>query len=309
MLSVIIPCYNQAQYLGECLRSVIAQTYTDWEAIVVDDGSKDAEAVRSQIIQVKDQRIRLVRHEQNRGLGAARNTGIRAASGDLILPVDCDDRLERTFLNETQKAFKENPGVDCIFTDFQLFGASEEVWRYSVKTPVEMLRNQWIPGPGALMRKRLWASNGGYLQMPRHLSGNEDWDFWISAVQRQFKALHIPRALYLYRRSPNSMSVTTMQYNDYLIRETIYLRHKEFFDEHKAGLNFRFQGYLNSAKASLKKDKRLRAAWLACRARRLTRDSSSETRQLARQILRSLCPEPLIQQGLRLKHSLSGRFG
>ena len=94
-----------------------------------------------------DQRMSIIRHATNRGIGAARNTGFRAATTDLALVVDGDDKLHRRFLETTTNVLLANPDLDCVYTDFQLFGTSDEIWRYSVKRPVDMAREQWIPGP------------------------------------------------------------------------------------------------------------------------------------------------------------------
>ncbi len=90
-VSVVIPTYNRALYIDRALRSVLAQTYTDLEVIVVDDGSTDDTPGRVQALAQADSRIRYVRHETNQGAQAARNTGIQAAQGNYIAFLDSDD--------------------------------------------------------------------------------------------------------------------------------------------------------------------------------------------------------------------------
>ena len=90
-VSVIIPAYNQADYLAAAIESVLHQRYADWELIVVNDASPDqTNAIVAQYID-NDPRIRLIVHEQNRGLPAARNTGLRAAQGEIFMLLDADD--------------------------------------------------------------------------------------------------------------------------------------------------------------------------------------------------------------------------
>lgn len=89
MISVVIPAYNREQTIGYCLRSVIAQTYTDFEVVVVDDGSRDETAKK--VLEFDDPRIRLLLHDSSKGAQAARNTGIRAALGRWIAFLDSDD--------------------------------------------------------------------------------------------------------------------------------------------------------------------------------------------------------------------------
>ncbi len=262
VVTIVIPHHNMVPLLLECLESVVLQTVRSWEAIVVDDASTHGN-VKESISQVDDPRISLISLAQNQGLGAARNIGIKAARSQLILPLDSDDRLHPLFLETTLRALCDHSNVDCVFTDFQLFGISDEIWTYSVRSPSEILNVQWIPGPGTLMRKRVWEGVGGYDEVPAPFCGNEDWDFWIAAVKNGLKAVHIPEPLYHYRRTAHSMSVSSLLYYDYVTRERIYARHKAFFDYHKAGKRFRAGGYLRSATASVSRRERLRAVRLA----------------------------------------------
>ena len=92
LISVIVPCYNQAQYLDECLQPVLDQTYTDWECIIVNDGSPDhTEEVAKKWLE-KDNRFRYI-YKENGGLSSARNAGIREAKGEWIQFLDSDDKI------------------------------------------------------------------------------------------------------------------------------------------------------------------------------------------------------------------------
>lgn len=108
LISVIIPCYNQAVYLPEALESLLKQTYTHWEAIVVNDGSPDdTEAVALEYARQFPQ-IKYV-SQSNGGLSAARNKGIEYAQGTYILPLDADDRISPKYMEEAMRAFEEKP--------------------------------------------------------------------------------------------------------------------------------------------------------------------------------------------------------
>ncbi len=295
VVAVVIPHYNQPEYLEECLRSVHNQSFQDWQTIVVDDASTfgDPETI---ISRVADKRIQLIRHESNRGLGAARNTGFRATAAPLVLPVDSDDCLHPDFLQTTVEVLLKQPAFDCVYTEFQLFGSSNQIWRFDVRSPEEMLQTQWIPGPGTLMRKRFWADIGGYSEVMA-LTGNDDWEFWIRAIRHGVRPYKISRPLYLYRRHADSMSLTALQDRDYRTREIIYQLHREFFDKYGAGAQFRAEGYLNSSLASMKRGKRWRAIRLAFRGVLLEPGS----RYLKRQLARSLAPEALVRMKRRFR--------
>ncbi len=231
-ISIIIPCYNQSQYLTDCLQSVIAQTVTDWEAIVVDDASTDGEAIESIVSSFRDPRIKLIHHEQNRGLAAARNTGIRASDGEYVLPLDADDKLDPCYLEKTFVCLLSHPGYDCVFTNLRLFGVRDDVWRLEVLDVATLLERQWIPGAGALFRKQLWEKTGGYCEDKCLRAGNEDWDFWLSVAECSLRVAHVPEPLYHYRQHLCSKALS-LRYSEHLTREYIYKRHKALFDRYR----------------------------------------------------------------------------
>jgi glycosyltransferase involved in cell wall biosynthesis len=218
----------------------------NWEAIVVDDASTDRE-LRHVVAEHGDSRVRVIRHGRNRGEGAARNTGFAQARSNLLLPLDADDKLHPEFLSRTTRALEAAlPRANCVFTDFQLFGSSSDRWRNTAdRTLRDMLRAQWIPGPGTLMCHSVWERAGGYSE-DQALLGNADWDFWIRAMAAGARPTHVPLPLYLYRRHQSSLSAQ-MSADDYRQREHIYLRHRALFDRHGAGGEFRAIGHLNSA--------------------------------------------------------------
>lgn len=95
-ISVIVPVYNAENYLNRCIESVLTQTYTDWQMVLVDDGSKDESLKVCQEYADLDNRIRVI-HQENAGPGIARNTGIAAANGDYIVFIDSDDYIEKDY--------------------------------------------------------------------------------------------------------------------------------------------------------------------------------------------------------------------
>lgn len=202
-VSVVIPCYKQASFLAEAVDSLVAQTFEDWECIVVDDGSPDDTAAVAEALIAKhgQRRIRLVR-QANMGLSQARNTGVCAARGRYILPLDSDDRLAPTMLARAIAVLDANPGVSIAYTHAQCFGTSTGIWRCGPLT-IDRLRvaNQ-IPYC-SLYRRGVWDAVGGY---NTNLDAYEDWDFWIGAVERGFRGECIgDEALFFYRTKPQSM--------------------------------------------------------------------------------------------------------
>jgi glycosyltransferase involved in cell wall biosynthesis len=290
---VAIPCFNPADgHLRECLESVRDQTFDRWEAIVVDDGSTNGD-VAGVVAGLGDARIRTVKHPANRGLGAARNSGYRAALGEVVALLDSDDRLEPRFLEETYRALQETPEAEWAFTDWQCFGASLDLWAFPNPLPPPCPEHLVHVGPGALVRPRVWRAVGGYTE-DRRMSGAADWDFWITASELGLKGVHLTRALYLHRRWPGTMSLTMSFANDATNRELLYRRHKVTFDSFDGACprcpprdrvpHFRATGYVNSSTAALAQGDRLRSLTLAGRAI-MIQPSRAAFRQLARALL------------------------
>ena len=113
-ISVIIPCYNQEKYIADCLESVLAQTFEDYEAIVVDDGSTDNSIKIVEEYQKKSNKIRLIRQE-NQGVVTARNNAIKQAKGKYIYPLDADDIAHRDVLRKSFEEIESGKGdiISC----------------------------------------------------------------------------------------------------------------------------------------------------------------------------------------------------
>jgi glycosyltransferase involved in cell wall biosynthesis len=301
-VSIVIPCYNQGEYLHECLTSVIGQTFRDWEAIVVDDASTSGNP-SAIVAGLGDRRVKCLRHARNAGLGAARNTGFREAVSHMILPLDADDYLHEDYLALTSRALASEPGADCAFTDFQHFGKNRDIFRWWIGKPGEICRHQWIAGAGVLMRKKLWEGAGGYSEDEVFRFGNEDWDFWIAASKKGFRPVHIPKPLYFYRRYDDSMSLMTLRPNDYLTRKAMLRRHRAFFETNRATKDFLANGYLNSSAAVFQSGRRLRGMLLAATGLTI----SPSDKNLWRQVLRSLTPRIVL--AARRRFTTSGREG
>src|SRR5262245_40813600 len=233
VVGVVIPCFNQAAFLFDCLNSLTAQTETRWQAIVVDDCSRE-DVIERIAASYHDPRISSIRHRHNQGLAESRNTGLRATAAPYLLPLDADDFLHPRFLEATL-ALLQQQERDCVWTDFQLVGLADDIWRWPVKTADDMAIAQWIPGPGTLMRRTVWERVGGYCAS---LRWNEDWDFWIGALADDLKVGHVAEPLYYYRRHQNSMSVSPVILHDWETREFIANRHPQFFAESQRRATF-----------------------------------------------------------------------
>ena len=149
--SIIIPVYNVAPYLRECLDSVLAQTFTDWEAICVDDGSTDGSGAILDEYAAKDKRFRVV-HQENKGVNFVRQKALELSSGEWIASIDSDDWVSENFLKHFYDAANEF-ACDMFWSDY--YYVSEEKNLYKAQKCVSNAEKLQI----ALLDDTLWGAN------------------------------------------------------------------------------------------------------------------------------------------------------
>lgn len=129
-ITVVIATHNRAELLREALASIAAQSFREWEIVVVDDGSQPPVSLDG-LPQALSGHVSIFRHEQPQGPSAARNTGMRAARGDLVTFLDDDDLLKPDALNKIASAFENDAGLECLFLNVEPFGRSAEGTRHN----------------------------------------------------------------------------------------------------------------------------------------------------------------------------------
>ncbi len=131
-VSVVCASYNYENYIKETIESVINQTYSSWEMIIVDDGSKDNSVEVIKSYSKKDDRIKLFTHEnnQNKGLIETLKKGIKEASGNWIVFLESDDKIEKNYLEEKNEIIKKYPDIGLIFNDVNMFGDENKIKIY-----------------------------------------------------------------------------------------------------------------------------------------------------------------------------------
>jgi glycosyltransferase involved in cell wall biosynthesis len=202
MVSIVVPCYNQAQYLDAALQSVFVQTYANWECIIVNDGSSDTTDEIALDWINKDQRFKYF-SKQNEGLGKTRNYGIARSKGLYILPLDSDNQLMKDFTQEAIAVFEKNQDVGVVYGDAEYFGDKNEIWNVDDYNLNKMLVHNYIDAC-AIYKKKFWEKVGGYdYNMP--YQGHEDWDFWIAFGILNVKFHHLNKVTFKYYVSKNSM--------------------------------------------------------------------------------------------------------
>jgi SAM-dependent methyltransferase len=223
-VSVIIPCYRQAQFLPMAAASVAVQTYTDWEIVVVNDGSPDdtSAVVAALIGQLPSRRIRLI-EQDNAGLANARNAGIRAARGRYLLALDADDALDPGFLAKTVQLLDADPAVSIVHSDVAIFGARAGIWSTARPFDIEHLQQENGLSYASLYRREVWQASGGY--RANMSAGYEDWDFWLGAAAAGFRARHIAEPLMFYREKSAPSMLAGARRHDGALRAQLVLNH------------------------------------------------------------------------------------
>jgi len=205
-VSVIIPCYNLGRYLDEAVESVLAQTFEDFEILVVDDGSTEDET-RRLLASYDKPRTRIV-HSENRGLPAANNLGLAHTTGPYVCMLDADDRLDPCLLEKSVAALDGDSSIAFVSHWLRTFG--DEVWEWTpTRCDAPALLDVNTVNGAALVRRSALDAVGGFDESMR--DGCEDWDVWISLVERGFKGAILPEVLFHYRRRPESMSRVMMR--------------------------------------------------------------------------------------------------
>lgn len=218
LVSIITPCYNGEKYIAQTIRSVLEQTYENWEMIIVDDGSSDgsADIIRS----FTDSRIRLMQQE-NSGSAAARNAGIRAAQGRYLALLDADDLWEPEFLTR-QLEFMQKHKALCVCCAYYCIDESGNevhppVFPKEVITVKDMLVRNHI---GCLTGLYDTSVHGKVFLDESLKSIRDDYAFWLEIVQKEGVAYGNTQCLARYRVLENSTTgnkrkLITKQYDFY----------------------------------------------------------------------------------------------
>lgn len=201
LVSVVIPCYNQGQYLDDAVSSVLAQTYQAFEIIIVNDGSTVPETI--EILKNYNKPKTTVIHTDNQGLAAARNNGIKVAQGKYILPLDADDKIGSSYIEEAVKLLEFDENLGIVYCEAEFFGDRTGKWELpEYKFPDILLEN--VIFCSGLFRKSDWEKVNGYKS--NMIYGWEDYDFWLSIINLGRKVYRIPKTLFYYRQSNDQMT-------------------------------------------------------------------------------------------------------
>jgi glycosyltransferase involved in cell wall biosynthesis len=213
-VTVIVPVFNYADYVTEALASVAAQTLERIDLVVIDDHSPDdsAQMVVAWAVANKTRfnRILVLRHRANAGLGFARNSGFANADTPFVLPLDADNRLRPT-AGEVLLRHMTETGAAFAYPAIQEFGDSDKIFGTEPYSVLRLQRGNYIDAM-ALVRKSAWAAAGGYDHVQY---GWEDFDLWCRLAERGHFGVNVPDVLADYRVHKGSMLHTMTEIRDH----------------------------------------------------------------------------------------------
>mgnify|MGYP003643926488 CR=1 FL=1 len=231
LVSIIIPCYNDAQYVEQAIESGLNQTWQNIEVIVIDDGSD--QQTKNVLKHIKSPLLRLITQE-NKGQSAARNRGISEAKGEYILVLDSDDYFEPRFCELALKEIKNDLNVKLVscFAKLHYENGSFKIFQPQGGSLKDFLFSNCAMG-SIMFRKEDWKQAGGYDEAMR--SGWEDWEFYIRLLASGGNCLVIKKPLFNYRKRGNTTTERANQ-NKYKLWSYILDKHRVIYKDHYSSL-------------------------------------------------------------------------
>ena len=239
-VSIIMPFYNVEKYIEQCITSLLKQSYSDFELICVDDGSKDDSIKIVEKYGKIDNRIKIIRQE-NKGLATARNTGLKVATGEFIYFVDSDDWVHPDLLKETLTRIELDNSDIVIFDTYNVYGNSfvpvNRIANFKDKFKKEYLYYKddidCIDLPCTAWSKLYRAEfiQKYNLQFPNGMRFGEDSPLWFLLLQNNPKISLLDKCLYFYRKRQDSLTARSTDLMDKQIHVYNFVKNMEYFSK------------------------------------------------------------------------------
>ena len=209
-VSVLMPAYNAAEHIREAIDSILEQTFTDFEFLIINDGSTDNTV--DIISEYDDPRIKLVHNDGNKGLIYSLNYGLEIAQGKYIARMDADDIAMDTRLEKQVRFLEDNPDTSILGTAFIFMGTPHEMHHpnYNEEIRIKLLDDGAFAHPTVMMRKDSIDSNN--IRYNGDYKYIEDYQFWVEAAIKNLKMANLDEVLLQYRQHSNQVS--SQKYNE-----------------------------------------------------------------------------------------------
>ena len=247
VISIIVPIYNIEKFLPCCIDSILAQTFSEWELILVDDGSKDTCGSICDEYATKDGRIRVI-HKPNGGLASARNSGLAMASGEGVMHLDGDDWIEPEMLELLLRKGEET-GADIVMGDFLFAYPDRDVpyrlpdWDDCKTTSLNRyITSVWTCVWGGIHRRSLYEEH--QLQSPQGVTCCEDFHLIVRLCYFARKVVNMHRPFYYYRQQEGSvmhnLNKRTEQDEQWVYQDIIrFFKEQGVYDDYRKSMCWR----------------------------------------------------------------------
>lgn len=204
LVTLAMPIYNYAKRLNPTLGSVFKQDYTNFEIIIVNDGSDDEYCLMKLNSIEGHESIKII-HKENTGVSDSRNRAVKEGSGDYILPLDADDMILPGYLKKGITIIKNNPNISPVYCDTIHDGEIRRLEKRPKWSKEQLMRGPFIVN-SSLYSREAYDYVGGY---DTNLQGWEDYDFWIRMSKEGYEGKHIPKGLFVYFHHEKDGTVST----------------------------------------------------------------------------------------------------
>jgi len=210
LVSLAMPIYNYAKRLNPTLHSIYNQDYTNFEVVIVNDGSDD-EYCLLKLDSLEGQEGITIIHKENSGVSATRNIAIQLSNGDYILPLDADDMIKCEYIKKCVIILKNNEFVSPVYCDTIHIGEMNGMEKRPEWSKERLIKGPFIVNCSMFHRKAFESVNG----YDENLSGWEDYDMWIRMMKNGYTGKHIPLPLFVYFHHEKDGTVSTKANKDY----------------------------------------------------------------------------------------------
>ena len=252
-ISVVIPCFNDGLYLEETISKVKLQTFTDFEIIIVDDGSNDQHTL--DVLEKRQKRNDLiVYHIPNQRMSAARNYGIERANADLIVTLDADDYFDKTFFQKALDILNNERNTAVVSCYIRNFGLNKKLFKPRGGTIKNFLFSNQC-AMCAMFRKSVWIEVGEFDEQMK--LGYEDWEFFIRVTAKGYLIKIIPAVLFYYRQTKKSTLTNDTIPNENEIVKYILQKHQDLYKAQLAELIIKKQVLYTESRISWQNIKKM----------------------------------------------------
>jgi glycosyltransferase involved in cell wall biosynthesis len=197
LVTIVIPCHNYGRFLSEAVESALAQTYPEVEIVVIDDGSIDDSL---EVARRYADRVRVLSQE-NAGMERTCNRGVEEASGEYVVILSADDRIEPAYVEQLHAALAATPDASYAYSSARLFGSEDRLARSRPFSAFLLARGPNYVNGSALVRRSDYLEVGGYSELGE--IAYEDWDLWLKLAGRGRRGTYVARPLLHWRRHGN----------------------------------------------------------------------------------------------------------